>query len=383
MPKNKRRKESQSRQFWHSFWRTPDPLLVSLAGENERLVARVRLFVVGLLLITPTYKLFAYPDSPVFVWGFGVTLAAFLYAAGVLWLLRRIGYQRWIGFATSLIDASLVSSALILFVIIASPLVALNSRVTFEIYFLIIASTALRFDPAISLLAGLWILLNHLGLWAVTAALWNLDAPELRVEGVGDFQYHDQITRAILLLAATLVSLYAVQRLKHLVFRSIRDGLTGVYSRGYFNGHVQYEFDRASRSGKPLAVAMIDADHFKAINDEYGHAAGDAVLKELAQRISRHARKTDMLARYGGEEFIIIFPETELADIEKRLDRLRAAIAANAFKLDGALRRNISISIGLAGFPADGNTAAQVIRKADERLLRAKQQGRNRVIAGG
>jgi hypothetical protein len=155
------KKERELAERLDEFWQRPDPALAAAGVEGEWLVARVRLFAVTLLLITQTYKLLQYPQIPVFVWGFWVTFGAALAALGIWLALRRRFWRPWLGFASSTLDVSLVTFALVTFVFVGSPLVALNSKVTFEIYFLAIIARSLRYDERICIGVGLLAVLQE------------------------------------------------------------------------------------------------------------------------------------------------------------------------------------------------------------------------------
>ena len=159
------------------IWARPDPALAAAGVEGEYVVARVRLLAMTLLMIAPTWNITHYPDQPIHVTGFSVTLAASI-AALMIWLLLRRGRWRpWIGFASSALDVSMVSIALVTFLIVGSPLIALNSKVTFEMYFLAIVATSLRYDARVCLVAGLLTLAEYGGLWAYAAARYDLHDP--------------------------------------------------------------------------------------------------------------------------------------------------------------------------------------------------------------
>jgi hypothetical protein len=294
------------------FWQRPDPALAAAGVEGEWLVARVRLFAVTLLLITPTYKLIQYPQIPVFVWGFWVTFSAALAALGIWIALRRRFWRPWLGFASSTLDVSLVTTALVTFVFVGSPLVALNSKVTFEIYFLAIIATSLRYDERICVGVGLLAVAQYAALWAFAALRFDLSDP-VYAQGLGEYSVVDQTTRLILLSAAVMLAYAIVRRAQRLLHLAARDRLTGVYNRGQFDAALEFEVGRALRMGHELTVAVLDLDHFKSINDTFGHAAGDRVLVEVAARLARGMRATDMIARYGGEEFVVLFPQTNRA----------------------------------------------------------------------
>jgi len=157
------------------------------------------------------------------------------------------------------------------------------------------------------------------------------------------------------------------------------DPLTGLYNRRHVEGVLRRELDRAQRHERPLAVAMMDADHFKNINDTYGHPIGDEVLRAISDRCRRTLRSHDVLGRYGGEEFLIVFPETSIDDATVVAERLRAAVADNPIQAgDNALA--VTVSIGLAAY-APGQDLEKLFQRADSALYAAKQDGRNLVRA--
>ena len=159
--------------------------------------------------------------------------------------------------------------------------------------------------------------------------------------------------------------------------QATHDALTGLFNRRHVEDLLRAEVERAQRHARPLAVAMLDADHFKLINDTYGHPTGDDVLRVISERCRTTLRTNDILARYGGEEFVIVFPETNLEEAGAVAERLRAAIAANPIKVgDHALP--VTVSIGVAAF-APGNDVERLIERADAALYMAKQDGRNLV----
>jgi diguanylate cyclase (GGDEF)-like protein len=161
--------------------------------------------------------------------------------------------------------------------------------------------------------------------------------------------------------------------------QSIRDPLTGLFNRRYLEETLEIEFARASRAKTPLSIMMIDVDHFKQFNDSFGHDAGDAVLKAVAQALNNGMRRGDITCRYGGEEFTIFAPGAALQDGERRADVLRQAVAAMSLAHNGRPLGTITCSFGVAAFPIHGATPAEVLQAADEALYRAKKAGRNRV----
>jgi diguanylate cyclase (GGDEF)-like protein len=158
---------------------------------------------------------------------------------------------------------------------------------------------------------------------------------------------------------------------------SVTDGLTGLYNYRYFQLTVAKEIERASRFERPLALLMLDLDHFKRVNDVHGHQRGDTVLVELANRVRRTVRDVDILARYGGEEFVAILPETDARGAGQAAERIANAVRRRPFGAPGEDPLEVTISVGVALYPAHGTTAAVLLRRADEALYTAKRAGRD------
>ena len=158
---------------------------------------------------------------------------------------------------------------------------------------------------------------------------------------------------------------------------SVTDSLTGLVNRHKLDERLADELARSRRHGTAFALIMLDIDHFKAVNDTYGHQAGDEVLVEMAALLRRHSRDSDMLGRWGGEEFLLLCPETDESGAMSLAEHLRASIEAARFSTLG----RVTASFGVAVWrPVDDGEA--LLRRADEALYRAKEKGRNRVEAG-
>jgi diguanylate cyclase (GGDEF)-like protein len=177
----------------------------------------------------------------------------------------------------------------------------------------------------------------------------------------------------------------AVNRAR-LVRSGLTDFLTGFHNRRYLHARLCEELARAQRNHQPIACLMIDVDHFKRINDEYGHLAGDAVLREVAQRIDDEMRLSDTGARFGGDEFAIVLPHGSLADGEKVAARVLEAVRSEAIVVGNQRSEMVTLSIGVASACPDsqgsrdfGELAEKLISEADTALYRAKSAGRNRV----
>jgi diguanylate cyclase (GGDEF)-like protein len=163
--------------------------------------------------------------------------------------------------------------------------------------------------------------------------------------------------------------------------RAITDQLTGVYNRGFFEDRLSAELSQPQRY--PLCLALLDIDHFKGINDTYGHAVGDTVLRKLGFLLKTNVRKGSVVARFGGEEFAVIFPNVSLQTAHLAIDNIRRLIESNIVTDDG---KPVAISAGVSeadlSDPAGLNRAQQLlIQKADENLYQAKRSGRNRVCS--
>jgi diguanylate cyclase (GGDEF)-like protein len=171
---------------------------------------------------------------------------------------------------------------------------------------------------------------------------------------------------------AALVRVYQAGRI---------DGLTGIANRAAFDERLDKEVAFAVRHGSPLSVALFDVDHFKKINDTFGHPAGDEVLKSVAGVLSGAVRTEDVVARYGGEEFVVVMRELDVGAARSLADRLRESIAAHPVEAAGQTIR-LTASAGVASLACCGPDAskAAIVAKADARLYQAKQGGRNRVV---
>ncbi|HXB97819.1 MAG TPA: sensor domain-containing diguanylate cyclase [bacterium] len=164
---------------------------------------------------------------------------------------------------------------------------------------------------------------------------------------------------------------------------AVTDGLTRLMLRRPLMERLDLELKRAQEQGQPMSLVMLDIDHFKSVNDTYGHPAGDLVLREVAAVLKRSVRDVDLCGRYGGEEFVVLLPQTPLDGARLVAERVREAVAARGFELRGE-RRVITVSLGVATSPEHGAEARALIGAADEALYASKQAGRDRVtLAGG
>lgn len=159
---------------------------------------------------------------------------------------------------------------------------------------------------------------------------------------------------------------------------TVTDPLTGIYNKRFLEQVAERETARARRHKRDLGLLMLDLDHFKKVNDEYGHQAGDAVLREVARLLARRLRSHDFLARYGGEEFTVILPETDRAGTRVVAESLRKLVEDHVFEFEGR-RIPVQVSIGCANYSTALSTEQELLAHADRRLYEAKKAGRNRV----
>jgi diguanylate cyclase (GGDEF)-like protein len=178
----------------------------------------------------------------------------------------------------------------------------------------------------------------------------------------------------------TALALANVRLRENLRYQSIRDPLTGLYNRRYLEDFLFKQIHQAQRAQAPVSILMLDLDHFKKINDTYGHDAGDAVLKELGRILQSDIRGDDIATRYGGEEFIVLFYNTDAETAKNRAESLRLSVSMLQVKYGAQQVGPITISIGISVYPNDGKNPLELIDAADKALYSAKNTGRNRVV---
>jgi len=159
----------------------------------------------------------------------------------------------------------------------------------------------------------------------------------------------------------------------------IEDPLTGCFNRRKLHDDIEIAFSRAKRPEEHISILMIDLDHFKSVNDNHGHMAGDVVLKTIVTEINHQLRDYDTLYRYGGEEFIVILPESNEEHARIVAERVRSAVSNTQIRIDGELFVSVSTSIGISTFPEDASEEDGLLHSADQAVYEAKERGRNRV----
>jgi two-component system cell cycle response regulator len=226
------------------------------------------------------------------------------------------------------------------------------------------------------------------GLYPYILLLTSKDGKQDLIEGL-DAGADDYLTKPVdvgelkarLSVGSRIVKLHKdlLQKEEQLRFEASHDRLTGLWNRGAILDFMEREISRARRGGDSVAALMIDIDHFKRVNDNYGHQAGDAILQQVARRLSAGLRTYDWLGRYGGEEFIAIVSNCDAETVAACAERLRAIVSSASISASG-VELLVTVSIGVTHHSGEqAVTATEMLRLADAALYRAKQTGRNRV----
>jgi diguanylate cyclase (GGDEF)-like protein len=204
-----------------------------------------------------------------------------------------------------------------------------------------------------------------------TLGLLVLDSAETGAFNIQDKQALESVAD---ICATAIQNAHYVERMKQLAYL---DGLTGIFNRRFFELRMAEELERARRFGAGMAVIMVDIDHFKRLNDEFGHLIGDEVLRQVSSIFHQQLRKIDIVCRYGGEEFAILLSQTNPVHALRVADKLRVMVEERQFP---GVPRPVTISAGAASYPDDGTTRDELVKAADAGLYAAKQAGRNRVF---
>lgn len=209
--------------------------------------------------------------------------------------------------------------------------------------------------------------------------IYGLLYMEVSEEPAGAFSQNQQ-----LLITAfselTALAFANVRLRENLRYQSMRDPLTGLYNRRYLEDFLLKQIHQSERTKSPISLLMLDLDHFKKINDTYGHDAGDVALKELGKILQEDIRVGDIAARYGGEEFIVAFYNTDEKTIKTRAESIREAVSRLQVKYGAQPVGPITVSIGVAVYPTDGRNTNELIESADKALYFAKTNGKNRIV---
>ena len=379
---------STLREMWRELSSTvrdrPDEIVLDIGAGGELLVARIRVTAVLLLMLMPLINLLSGGGLSDSIAGFAGTGLGLLLAWLWLVLAKRRRRYAWLPFVTSASDVSMETLVLVLLAM-QSPAASLNTVIVWSCYPLSIFATALRNDGRVTLFTGLLAVAQYgaLVIWVFANAAGH---PLISV-GYGEVSLSNQMQRLVLLLVATLLTAVVVYRLQRLVMLSGTDTLTGLPNRSYLVHRVPQFIERARASDTSVSLAIIDLDHFKRINDEYGHPVGDRALRHVVLLLRSELAKDEALMRVGGEEFVLTMSRS-MGPAWERMEFLRKRVATTPFAVDedatgGGSGKTcaLTFSAGLASCPVDALEMSSLLRRADQRLMKAKQSGRNRVVA--
>jgi diguanylate cyclase (GGDEF)-like protein len=358
----------------------PDEIMLAAGASGELLVARLRVVVAALLLLLPLINVLGGGSIRESLAGLVGAVIVNVFALLWLQLARRPRHYRWLPFATAAFDITAIT--LVLAVLGANHLPsALNSMVVWCCYLLAILVTALRSDGRTTLFAGLLALLQYGLLNAVVFSMASSPEQLISTE-YGAVTAGTQIQRMLLLAIVTLVTATVVYRMQRLVELSGTDGLTQLPNRSWLLHRMPRLLESADEDGLSLSLALIDLDHFKRVNAEAGHHAGDRALRHVVAVLKGMIEPDEWLVRLGGEELVLVMP-LPTGTAWERVDALRRRLSERPFDPERAHLEPIrmTFSAGIASSPHDGHDASSLLGRADQRLKIAKREGRNRVVA--
>ncbi len=209
-----------------------------------------------------------------------------------------------------------------------------------------------------------------------TIGVLNVNDPDS--SDIDRFDFEGRIIRTAGHLAVSLHNTILYEKVRDL---SMRDSMTGLFNFRHFLEALRHEMERAQQNEEHLSCIMLDIDNFKAVNDNYGHQAGDLVLKELARSVSISVRSSDIPARYGGDEFVIVLPKTDKSLALRLAQRLMRLFSGKSIRIpDGNKSIKVTLSVGIAEFPGDTGDMDELMKMADEALYRAKSTGKNKIV---
>lgn len=205
----------------------------------------------------------------------------------------------------------------------------------------------------------------------------------LGIVGSSENPFHEQDRSMAAFFARQTGALMELALLNRLnAEMALKDSLTGLFNRRHFDEQIRMELRRAQREGTVVSLIIADIDHFKQVNDAYGHPAGDSILREVSARFRSAVRDVDTVCRYGGEEFAAILPACPQDEAARVAERVRLRVGATPFSVDATTKITVTISLGIAAFPKPVGSGLELVRAADAALYKAKNSGRNRVAAG-
>jgi len=369
----------QIRDTLRLLFAQPDEVMLEVGSGGELIVARLRVVIALFLLLLPLINAASGGSLRETMIGLGGAVLVNVFAQIWLMLARRHRRHRWLPFASSAFDVS--AATLVLAVLALNHLPSgLNSMVVWCGYLLAIVLTALRGDARVTLFAGTLALVEY-GTLAFVAIESATSAEQLISADYGAVTLGTQVQRLVLLAITTLISAMVTFRMQRVVEMSGTDGLTGLPNRVWLLHRAPRVMDAVHRDGSSLSLALIDLDHFKRVNDEAGHRAGDRALRHVVSILREGAEPGENLVRIGGQEFVLLLRKP-IGSAWERVDFLRRQLLLRPFEPErGGEPFRMSISAGIASYPQEGVDLSRLLRRADQRLQQAKREGRNRVIA--
>ncbi len=367
-------------RWLRDVWRG-DPNASDIAMQVEHRLARMRFVVIAAATVLGVALAVVEQHNGDYRQAIPINLACLALATAVLLATRRGQRPTWLAVVTSVGDVTLVTLLHVLDLVHRNPSVAVNGRITFTGYFLALLGTCVRWDRRIAIGTGVVAAAQYAGIVTVAARMWPGTATADIIQ-FGQFDIGVQIERVVTLVlfgvGCGMIAHWAV-RLREF---ATTDQLTGLLNRRTFEERIRDELLKARRQATSLSLVMVDLDHFKHINDQYGHRAGDQVLREVAATLRHTVRRTDLVSRWGGEEFALAYLDSSPDEAARSAELLRRAVESADIRLENGVAVTVTLSAGVATARSDGFEFDAVLGAADERLLAAKQGGRNRVVSG-
>lgn len=357
----------------------PDEVMLDVGSGGELMVARLRAVIAMLLLLLPLIN--AAGGGTVRETMTGLAGAVFINVFAQIWLAlaHRRRRHRWLPFASAAFDVT--AATLVLIALAQNHLPSgLNSMVVWCCYLLAIVLTAMRSDGRVTLFAGALALVEYA--LVVGYAMASASSPEQLISAdYGAVTIGTQVQRLVLIAIVTLITAMVTYRMQRVVEMSGTDGLTGLPNRVWLLHSMPRLMDAVQRDGSSLSLALIDLDHFKRVNDEAGHRAGDRALRHVVTILREATEPGESLVRIGGQEFVLLL-SLPIGTAWERVDALRRHLLQRPFEPErGAEPFRLSLSAGIAAYPQEGVDLSRLLRRADQRLQQAKQEGGNRVVA--
>ncbi|HET7126589.1 MAG TPA: GGDEF domain-containing protein [Lysobacter sp.] len=355
----------------------PDELMLELGAGGELLVARLRALLSATALLLPLANATTGASTNETIVGLGAVVFINICAQVWLALANSPRTYPWLSYATSTYDVTATTGVLALLAA-GDPASGVNSIIVWCFYLIAIAMTALRNDGRLTLYTGVLAIAEYALLaWIVIAT----HAQPLSSLDYGTVSPGGQVERLVLIGMMTMLTSVIVYRMQRLVELSGNDGLTGLPNRSWLLQRMPRIFDQVRDGGGSLTLALLDLDHFKRVNDDIGHLAGNRALRQVAALMSDALGPGERLVRIGGQEFVALL-HCPIGSAWERVDRLRRALAEQVFVGErGTPGPRLSFTAGLATWPQDGNNLSLLLRSADRRLQLGKRDGRNRVVA--